>query len=419
MKLRSAIACLLVFAVTQSWAQPRAFVIDYINAYKSLAISEMQRTGIPAAIKLAQGIHETDAGNSDLVRKSNNHFGIKCKSTWTGAKVYHDDDARGECFRKYSSPVDSYTDHSNFLKGSPRYAFLFELDPTDYEGWAYGLKKAGYATNIKYSQILIRIINEYHLQEYTLIAMGKMKPEDEWLAKQSSPIVLPEQVKIDATTEPAEKAVVATPAVDYPQGEFRINETRVVYAPAGTSLPALADQYDVSLKRIIDFNDLKEENVLSSGQLIYLQRKRKWSPDLVHTLREGESLYDVSQSYGVRLENILDYNHLSRGMQPAAGEKIYLKETAPSRPMLADAKKATASTSTVYNSSTGNIPASSTGTQAAAKREMYYTTHIVQTKETLYAISKKYGVPIEKLKQWNNLENHDLRTGQELVIYKN
>jgi len=401
MIVRSAIACLLIIATTFAKAQPRPIVIDYINTYKSLAIAEEQRTGIPAAIKLAQGIHETEAGSSDLVRKSNNHFGIKCKSTWTGDKVYHDDDARGECFRSYASAEDSYRDHSNFLKGSPRYAFLFELEPTDYEGWAYGLKKAGYATNIKYSQILIKIINDYHLQDYTLIAIGKMKPEDEWLAKETStsPVILPEQVKIDATTDEGEKALVIAQTPDFPEGEFKINDTRVVYAKPGTSLLGIAQQYDVPLKRLMDFNEMNEENVLAKGQLVYLQRKRKHGSQPYHTVQAGETTYDVAQAEGIRLESLLQLNHLSNGMQPAIGEKLYLKEDAPTRPLLAEAKKA-------------ELP-------KAAPQEPSYTMHVVQTKETLFAISKKYGVPIEKLKQWNNLVSYDLKTGQELIIYKN
>lgn len=408
MMVRTAILCLLVMAATFVQAQPKEFVIEYINTYKTLAISEMQRTGIPAAIKLAQGIHETDAGNSVLVRKSNNHFGIKCKSTWTGGKVYHDDDARGECFRSYASPQDSYMDHSNFLKGSPRYASLFELDPTDYEGWAYGLKKAGYATNIKYSQILIRIINEYHLQDYTMIALGRMKPEDEWLVKEStgsSPIITPAEVKIEAAADEGEKALEIDQTPNFPEGEFKINDTRVVYAKPGTALLAIAQQYDVPLKRLMDFNEIREENVLVKGQLLFLQRKRKNGSQPYHTVQAGETVYDIAQAEGIRLENLMEYNHLDNGMQPAAGEKLYLKETAPARPLLADAKRLLEMQQSIVKN--------------VSQQENNYTTHVVQTKETLYAISKKYGVPIEKLKQWNNLASYDLRTGQELIIYKN
>jgi len=402
--IRPAIACLLLIATLCAQAQPKAGVIEYINTYKTLAISEMHRTGIPAAIKLAQGIHETDAGQSDLVKKSNNHFGIKCKATWTGDKVYHDDDARGECFRKYTSPQDSYMDHSNFLKGSTRYASLFELDPTDFEGWAYGLKKAGYATNIKYSQILIKIINEYHLQDYTLIALGKMKPEDEWLASINK-IMLPEQVKMEATTIAVEKAMEVEQPVSYPQGEFRINETRVVYVTAGTSLLSVAEEYGVSLKRILDFNEMKEENILQKGQLVYLQRKRKHGQNEFHVVQSNETIYDICQSEGIRLESLLSLNLLQKGMQPAAGEKLYLKYDAPVRPVLAsEVSKPIAQVSPAVL----NTPVDAS-----------YTKHVVQIKETLFAISKKYGVPVEKLMQWNNLANYDLKTGQELIIYKN
>ena len=182
-------------------------VIEYINNYKDLAIAEMQRTGIPASIKLAQGIHETSAGTSDLVKRSNNHFGLKCKSEWTGMTVKHTDDAPNECFRKYESSKDSYKDHSNYLKNSPRYASLFDLDPTDYKAWAFGLKKAGYATNPKYPQVLIKLIEDYDLQDYTMIALGKLKSGQETLAKNESknpekiipdekPVVMPPEPEV-------------------------------------------------------------------------------------------------------------------------------------------------------------------------------------------------------------------------------
>ncbi len=274
--MKKYVIILFLLATITSWAQPSADVLEYINNYKQLAIEEMQRTGVPASIKLAQGIHETYAGKSELVLKSRNHFGIKCKATWTGGKVYHDDDARGECFRSYSSPIDSYMDHSNFLKGSQRYSSLFNLDPTDYKGWAIGLKKAGYATNNKYSQIIIKLIEDYDLQQYSLIALGKMQPADEILAGNGTKVgytatVTPVQVEVLELP----KEEVIEPAKNYPNGEFIINNTRVIFASSGTSLLGIAQQYDISLGRLLDFNDIKDKDVLEKSQLVFLQRKRK------------------------------------------------------------------------------------------------------------------------------------------------
>lgn len=167
----------ILFTGTKLSAQRPELITAYISTYKDLAIAEMQRTGIPASITLAQGIFESTAGTSDLVLASNNHFGIKCKDTWTGESVKHDDDLRQECFRKYPSAIDSYKDHSDFLRTRSHYAFLFKIDPLDYKSWAYGLKKAGYATNPRYPQALIKLIEDYHLNEYTLLALQPLKKE--------------------------------------------------------------------------------------------------------------------------------------------------------------------------------------------------------------------------------------------------
>jgi len=163
-------AALSLVAIAQTDA-----IKQYIATYKELAINEEIRTGVPAAITLAQGILESDAGRSDLSLASNNHFGIKCKSEWTGATVYHDDDAKNECFRSYPTVADSYRDHSNFLKDRPNYSFLFQLDPSNYKGWAYGLKQAGYATSPVYADMLIKAINDYSLEAYTEVALNRIK----------------------------------------------------------------------------------------------------------------------------------------------------------------------------------------------------------------------------------------------------
>jgi len=321
-----------LFITVVAHAQQSQVVLDYINEYKDLAIEEMKRTGVPASIKLAQGIHETQAGRSELVLKSNNHFGIKCKAVWAGEKVYHDDDARGECFRSYTSSLDSYRDHSDFLRNSQRYSFLFEMDPTDYKGWAYGLKKAGYATNIKYSQIIIKLIEDYHLQDYTLIAMGKMQPRQETLASvtESKPNLASETI---SQPETPEETISVRP--NYPSGQFMINNTRVVFATAGTALLTIAQQYDVPLSRLLEFNDIKSD-VLGKDQLVYLQRKRKTGANEFHIVQRGETLYDVCQVEGLRLESLTEYNHLKAYDEPAVGEKLFLRSAAPARPRVTD-----------------------------------------------------------------------------------
>jgi hypothetical protein len=327
---------LLVAAVQSASAQMSVNGVVYVNTFKALAMAEEQRSGIPASIILAQGLHETEAGTSELCKASNNHFGIKCKDDWKGQVVYHDDDARQECFRSYPTAADSYRDHSEFLLRSSRYAFLFQLKPTDYEGWAYGLRKAGYATNIRYSQILIKLVKDYNLQQYTLIAIGKMKPSEEVvLTLPGAPGVNPIPATADvASANPAGKnepaagagGLSGAPEVAYPEGEFTINRTRVIFAQAGTSLLAIANQYELSLPKLLEFNDMKEQDVLVRGQLLFLQRKRKSGSIDFHVVREGESMYDISQAEGVRMEDLQQYNQLGPDSKLAAGAKIFLNK---------------------------------------------------------------------------------------------
>ncbi len=394
-------------------AQREDDIALYISTYKRIAIEEEQRTGVPAAIKLAQGIHETQAGTSELVKKSNNHFGIKCKNTWTGDKVYHDDDARGECFRSYSEPEQSYRDHSDFLKGSPRYAFLFDLDPTDYKAWANGLRKAGYATNYRYAQILVKLIEDYNLEQYTLIAMGKIAPSNEDLAAfgnispSNTSSILVQAVRPSVGARPNIKEMaeptVALVRPSYPEGEFNINNARVVFVKEGTALLTVAEDHHISFAHLLDFNDLDDGDVLKTDQLVFLQRKRKTGATPFHIMQPGETLYDVCQSEGIRMENLLANNFLTVHLLPATGEKLYLQAIATARPMMADEKKA--------------ILREATPDTATVVLVADSTTHIVQTKETLYSISKKYGVSLDQLKTWNKLDSLDLKIGQQLLIY--
>jgi hypothetical protein len=342
MKIKSITLWIVMIAGQRLQAQYSPDVINYVNTYKALAMSEMQRSGIPAAIILAQGIHESQAGTSELVLKSNNHFGIKCKDDWKGPAVYHDDDSRQECFRSYSRPEDSYRDHSDFLRGSPRYAGLFNNSPDDYEAWAYGLKKAGYATNNHYPQILIKYIKDYNLQQYTLIAMGRMKPGEEIVLQTPGSgstagrtVLLPADPVSGAGGSGAPGSgvtgsggmngvagngagvgVVDSPSmVRYPEGEFTINSTRVIFAKAGVSLLSVANQYELPLGRLLEFNDLREEDVLARDQLLFLQRKRRTGAVSFHIVRQGETLYDICQSEGLRYEDLIRMN---RGVNDAA-----------------------------------------------------------------------------------------------------
>lgn len=309
-----------MFPALVSRAQNKEAVINYITTYKDLAIAEMQRTGVPASITLAQGIHESGAGMSKLAQASNNHFGIKCKSNWTGESVRHDDDAKGECFRKYPSTIDSYKDHSDFLKTGQRYASLFTLDPTDYVAWANGLKNAGYATNPKYPQVLIKMIEDYNLQDYTMIALGKTTPA----------------VMTAVATEPADEPVtpgVVQPA--YPLGEFRINDTKVVFVKKGISYLSIAKEYDVDLSKIFEFNEIPRMEQTEKDQLIYLQRKRKTGSSEFHFVTPGETLHDIAQQEGIRVESLRELNWLKEEDKPAAGEKLSLKTRSATLPKLA------------------------------------------------------------------------------------
>jgi LysM repeat protein len=409
MKARIIFFFLLISANVILHAQRPDDIVLYINTYKQIAIDEMQRTGVPAAIKLAQGIHETQAGTSELVKKSNNHFGIKCKNTWTGDKVYHDDDARAECFRSYAEPEQSYRDHSDFLKASPRYAFLFELDPTDYKAWADGLRKAGYATNYRYAQILVKIIEDYNLEQYSLIAMGKLQPSDEVLVSNPEPVNNTSSIVIQAVKPSANGAAITKEMTEpklelakpsYPPGEFSINNAKCVFVKQGTSFLTVAEQHHVSFAHLLDFNDLNDGDVLKSDQLIFLQRKRKTGANEFHMVQAGETLYDICQSEGIRKESLLAANFLTENMEPAAGEKLYLQDKANARPLLAEEKKA------IMN----EVVIDTTTAPAEA------TTHTVQTKETLYSISKKYGISLDQLKAWNKLDSLDVKIGQQLLI---
>ncbi|MEN9298507.1 MAG: hypothetical protein RLZZ429_820 [Bacteroidota bacterium] len=338
----------------------------YINNYKDLAIQEMLRTGVPASIKLAQGILESQFGESTLAKNANNHFGIKCKTEWTGDKIYQDDDARGECFRVYKSAEESYRDHSDFLKTRPHYSFLFKLEPTDITGWAYGLKRAGYATNKTYPERLLRVIEDYQLHQYTLQGIAMMD-------NKTTPIVAPVQSTIvtnpvvEQPAVPAIKNEIQKPATvkeetetpqteqqninpivekskateekidsvtekkkspTYPEGIFTINHTRAIHVKEGTSLLALAHQYDISLSKLFEFNELPEFDIMDMDRVLFIEKKQKKGASDYHEVAAGETIHDICQKEGIRMESLLEYNKLKKDSQLSAGQKLFLRSPA-------------------------------------------------------------------------------------------
>ena len=360
---------LAIFVVTQKpVAQDiyRESILEYIQKYAPLAIREMNRTGFPASIKIAQGIHESGAGKSQLVKKSNNHFGLKCKSNWVGGKVYHDDDERGECFRQYEQAEDSYADHSNYLKSQERYASLFELDPNDYEAWSWGLKKAGYATSPVYAQTLIKYIETYQLNLLNDYATGDEEETDEidlseYFSALNEPrtngsinkssVVSGPAIEDPVKTEKAEEkkrdagirternssatSVQSRSAKSKENTVFKINGLKVIEAEKGTSLLALARQNKVQLSSLIAYNDLPSNiTTLKEDQLIFLQAKKKTGKNNFHKVRKGETLYDISQLEGIKLSSLRQLNKLKKGMEPKTGQQLHLKNTAKKRPLL-------------------------------------------------------------------------------------
>ncbi len=279
---------------------------DYINLYKNIAIEEMQQFGIPASITLAQGLLESEMGNSDLVKKSNNHFGIKCKTGWQGEFVTHTDDATNECFRKYKSAWDSYKDHSTFLKNSPRYASLFSIGTSDYKAWAFGLKKAGYATNPRYPQILIDNIEKYNLQQYDTTSVNGLvnnKVDSDNVTISSLPNSLLQSIR----------------------SKSKINGLKAVFVTKGTPLLAIATAADIAIATLLQYNDLQNTQQINDDQIIYLEPKNKFGNRDFYTSSEDEILYDISQSTAVQLKTLMQLNGMNDNIKITKGSKLKLR----------------------------------------------------------------------------------------------
>ncbi len=293
---------------------------QYIEQYANLAQKEMKRTGVPASITLAQGILESESGNSDLASKSSNHFGIKCKTEWTGEKVYHNDDARGECFRKYENVEQSFIDHSDFLKSRAHYAFLFLLDPTDYQGWAKGLKKAGYATNPTYAQKLIGLIEKYELFKYDDLSMYIEKERENTIAPQvTEPIIelqsMPVADEKTTTTPPEDEDALQKDLLNSKNIKTqKINGLKAIKASRGASMFAIAEQHNISLSKLLAYNDYEEsyDEILKKETVLYLQKKKKQGSNATHIVVKGETLHAIAQQYGIRMDALLRMNGLQK-----------------------------------------------------------------------------------------------------------
>lgn len=277
---------------------------EYIKSFSELAMREMSRVGIPASITLAQGCLESNNGNSTLATKGNNHFGIKCHD-WTGKKIYHDDDKRHECFRSYPSAYDSYMDHSQFLTTKSRYATLFELSVHDYRGWAKGLKAAGYATANNYATLLIRIIEENELYKYDLqVIEGSFGDGTDTTLNQSG------------HGYQTKRTVLLNNKIEY------------VLSESGDTPESLREELGLYKNEIYRYNDLYKGAKLEKGTIIYLQPKRgKAAPgNEIHRVEAGQTMYDISQLYGVKLKHLYRKNHLMEGEQPLEDTEIYLRK---------------------------------------------------------------------------------------------
>ena len=288
------IASQTVISQTMSWNQRYQ---DYFDQYKDVAVEQMLKYHIPASITLAQGVLESAAGRSELALRANNHFGIKCNG-WTGRKSYHDDDERNECFRAYDNVYESYQDHSVFLTTSKRYSSLFQLRLTDYKGWAKGLKACGYATSPTYANKLIEIIQLYKLYQY-----DTAKGYDKFQAQ---------QVKTGDTRH-----------------IYAFNKNYYLLARRGDTFRSISKEVDISYRKLAKYNERDKNDVLEEGEIVWLKKKQNKAPKnykgRLHYVKNGESMYSISQRYGIKLKKLYKLNDLPPYYQIRVGDALRLR----------------------------------------------------------------------------------------------
>ena len=332
---------------------------QYIDSFKHIAMIEMVEYKIPASITLAQGLLESGSGNSRLAKQGNNHFGIKCKKDWTGCTILEDDDALQECFRCYKTAEESYKDHSRFLKENKRYAALFQLSITDYKGWAAGLLAAGYATNQKYSELLIRTIEKNGLASFDTMIVNGYNPY--------------------STVVPAKISIVDNKV---PSTVVQPNQT----------VGSIAEANDKTAKKISKYNDLSYHQQIEPGDVLYLKPKKRKASVESHQVSEGETMWEIPQKYAIKINSLYKKNLMVPGTEPKTGVVLQLQHKADSRP---DTGRASIS-----------VPVG----------ENEY--HIVGAGETLYSISRIYGIKVEDLISMNGIVNNQIKPGQRLLVKK-
>lgn len=299
---------LFLFFKLFSFAQARnEAYLSYIEQYYSLAVKQQKEHNIPASIVLAQGLLESGAGQSEFARQSNNHFGIKCNNDWSGGRIYHDDDQKGECFRKYNQVLDSYEDHAVFLKIRPRYTYLFKLNPADYEAWAHGLKKAGYATDPTYAFKLISIIEDYNLHRFDI---GNYAPTTMYRDNSAG-----------------FKASMGTIQAKCSHSVYRVNGVKFISSLDGDTYAKIAEEFNMDSEKICEYNEVDFRASLPVGIRVFIEQKKTKAPKEceTHVVQEGESMYTISQDYAMKVENLYLLNKIPYTEGVSCGQVLKLR----------------------------------------------------------------------------------------------
>ena len=458
---------LLFFGFTVS-AQTKMTNQDYIDKYYSIAVKKMVQYKIPASITLAQGILESGSGNSQLAANANNHFGIKCHSDWTGKGYYMDDDAKDECFRVYNSPEQSYDDHSEFLTTRARYQFLFtDFAIDDYKAWAKGLKQAGYATNPRYPELLIGLIERNELTKYDKMGLDDI-------------IEVPLAANNPNTNNAEDILPENSYYIDDKKDVFIYNRAKTVKSN-GRQILAIATEYDLDVDLLMKYNDIHKGYTFAPDQFVYLQPKRKKGTEVNHVVQEGETMWEISQKYAIKMDKLYKKNNMVFDKQAKPGEVINLKKKRKDEPeknrieaeeeakkqalieaekkaLMEEAQKKLDAELAIQRAQAEKEAKEELENRKAAALELEMeaqkqkekfdaeqhppievvetedkaadedveivkdyqetgvTTYTVKAGDTLYSLSNRFYITVEKLKELNNLPDNNLRVGQVLVV---